>query len=106
MHRTSEVLLPFCVTNLCSFQYVPVVCACLLVKYVDFFHNLMQFHQFIWGRGLGVFGALPEDRWWGLDYGGDSAGEIFSEYTPLRAFNLVNSLIFPSAGKCIPFCTC
>ena len=37
MHRTSEVLLPFCVTNLCSFQYVPVVCACLLVKYVDFF---------------------------------------------------------------------
>ena len=49
MHRTSEVLLPFCVTNLCSFQYVPVVCACLLVKYVDFFYNLMQFHQFIWG---------------------------------------------------------
>ena len=37
MHRTSEVLLPFCVTNLCSFQYVPVVCACLLVQYVDFF---------------------------------------------------------------------
>ena len=37
MHRRSEVLLPFCVTNLCSFQYVPVVCACLLVKYVDFF---------------------------------------------------------------------
>ena len=33
-----------------------------------FFHNLMQFHQFIWGWGLGVFGALPEDRWWGLDY--------------------------------------
>ena len=29
--------------------------------------------------------------------GGDSAGEVFSEYTPLGAFNLVNSLIFPSA---------
>ena len=29
--------------------------------------------------------------------GGDSAGEIFSEYSPLGAFNLVNSLIFPSA---------
>ena len=29
--------------------------------------------------------------------GGGSAGEAFSEYTPLGAFNLVNSLIFPSA---------
>ena len=28
--------------------------------------------------------------------GGDSAGEVFSEYTPLGAFNLVKSLIFPS----------
>ena len=28
--------------------------------------------------------------------GGDSAGEVFSEYTPL---NLVNSLIFPSARE-------
>ena len=31
--------------------------------------------------------------------GGDSAGEVFSEYTPLGAFNLVNSLIFPSARE-------
>ena len=31
--------------------------------------------------------------------GGDSAGEVFSEYTPLGALNLVNSLIFPSARK-------
>ena len=31
--------------------------------------------------------------------GGDSAGEVFSEYTPLEAFNLVNSLIFPSARE-------
>ena len=38
--------------------------------------------------------------------GGDSAGEVLAEYTPLGAFNLVNSLIFPSArAKCIPFCT-
>ena len=96
MHRTSEVLLPFCITNLCSFQYVPVVCACLLVKYVDFFHNLMQFHQFIWGWCLGL--SL---RTGGGDLitGGDSAGEVFSEYTPLGAFNLVNSLIFPSARE-------
>ena len=31
--------------------------------------------------------------------GGDSAGEVFSEYTSLGAFNLVNSLIFPSARE-------
>ena len=31
--------------------------------------------------------------------GGDSAGEAFSEYTPLGAFYLVNSLIFPSARE-------
>ena len=31
--------------------------------------------------------------------GGDSAGEVFSEYTPLGAFNLVNSLTFPSARE-------
>ena len=31
--------------------------------------------------------------------GADSAGEVFSEYTPLGAFNLVNSLIFPSARE-------
>ena len=31
--------------------------------------------------------------------GGDCAGEIFSKYTPLGAFNLVNSLIFPSARE-------
>ena len=31
--------------------------------------------------------------------GGDSAGEVFSEYTPLGTFNLVNSLIFPSARE-------
>ena len=31
--------------------------------------------------------------------GGDSAGEAFSEYTPLGAFNFVNSLIFPSARE-------
>ena len=31
--------------------------------------------------------------------GGDSAGEVFAEYTPLGAFNLVNSLIFPSARE-------
>ena len=31
--------------------------------------------------------------------GGDSAGEVFSEYTPLGALNLVNSLIFPSARE-------
>ena len=37
--------------------------------------------------------------------GGDSAGEVFSEYTPLGALNLVNSLIFPSAREVIPFCT-
>ena len=30
--------------------------------------------------------------------GGDSAGKVFSEYTPL-GFNLVNSLIFPSARE-------
>ena len=48
-----------------------------------------------------MFGALPEDRWWGLDLitGGDSAGEVFSEYTPLGALNLINSLIFPSARE-------
>ena len=65
MHRTSEVLLPFCVTNLCSFQYVPVVCACLLVKYVDFFSQF----DVISPVHLGVrVGSLPEDRWWGFDY--------------------------------------
>ena len=31
--------------------------------------------------------------------GGDSAGEVFSEYIPLGAYNLVNSLIFPSARE-------
>ena len=31
--------------------------------------------------------------------GGDSAGEVFSQYTTLGAFNLVNSLIFPSARE-------
>ena len=31
--------------------------------------------------------------------GGDSAGEVFSQYT----FNLVNSLIFLLSGKCILF---
>ena len=34
-----------------------------------------------------------------LIIGGDSAGEVFSEYTPLGAFNLVNSLIVPSARE-------
>ena len=31
--------------------------------------------------------------------GGDSPGEVLSEYTPLGVFNLVNLLIFPSARK-------
>ena len=31
--------------------------------------------------------------------GGDSAGEVFAEYTPQGAFNLVNSLIFHSARE-------
>ena len=35
--------------------------------------------------------------------GGDSAGEVFSEYTPLGAFNLVIYLIFPSARSAYPF---
>ena len=37
----------------------------------------------------------------GLDLitGGDSAGEVFAEYTTLGAFNLVNYLIFPSARE-------
>ena len=34
-----------------------------------------------------------------LIIGGHSAGEVFAEYTPLGAFNLVNSLIFPSARE-------
>ena len=34
-----------------------------------------------------------------LNTGGDSAGEVFAEYTPQGAFNLVNSLIFPSARE-------
>ena len=65
-----------------------------------FFHNFMQFHQFIEGEGLGL--SL---RTGGGDLitGGDSAGEVFSEYTPLGAFNLVNSLTFPSAREVHPF---
>ena len=43
-----------------------------------------------------MFEALPGGD---LITGGDSAGEVFSEYTPLGAFNLVNSLIFPSARE-------
>ena len=31
--------------------------------------------------------------------GGDSAGGVVAEYTPLGVFNLVNSLIFPSASE-------
>ena len=31
--------------------------------------------------------------------GAHSAGEVFSEYIPLGAFNFVNSLIFPSARE-------
>ena len=34
-----------------------------------------------------------------LFQGGDSTGEVFAEYTPLGVFNLVNSLIFPSARE-------
>ena len=65
---------------------------CLLVKYVDFFlNNLMQFHLCL-GLSLRTGGG-------DLITGGDSAGEVFSEYTPLGAFNLVNSLIFPSARE-------
>ena len=31
--------------------------------------------------------------------GGNSAGEVFAEFTPLGAFILVNSLILPSARE-------
>ena len=31
--------------------------------------------------------------------GEDFAGEVFSEYTPLGSFNMVNSLLFPSARE-------
>ena len=31
--------------------------------------------------------------------GGDSGGGVFAEYTPLGTFNLLNSLIFPSARE-------
>ena len=75
---------------------MPVVCACLLVKYVDFFHNLMQFHG---GEGWVCLGLSLRTGGGDLITGGDSAGEVFSEYTPLGAFNLVNSLIFPSARE-------
>ena len=67
MHRTSEVLLPFCVTNLCSFH----VCMpfCKICGLLSQFDAISPVHLGGGGWvGLGVFGALPEDRWWGLDY--------------------------------------
>ena len=73
---------------------MPVECACLLVQYVDFFS---QFDA-ISPVHLGVrVGPLPGGG--DLITGGDSAGKVFSEYTPLGGFNLVNSLIFPSARE-------
>ena len=48
------------------------------------------------GGGLGV---LVRTGGGDLITGGDSAGEVFSECTPLGAFTLVNSLIFLSARE-------
>ena len=64
----------------CSFQYVPVVCACLLVQYVDFFSQFDAISPVHFeGEGLGL--SL---RTGGGDLitGGDSAGEVFQN-TPL-----------------------
>ena len=65
-----------------------------------FFTILCNFTSSFEGEGLGL--SL---RTGGGDLitGGDSAGEVFSEYTPLGAFNLVNSLTFPSAREVHPF---
>ena len=62
MHRTSEVLLPFCVTNLCSFQYVPVVCTCLLVKYVDFFSQFDAISPVHLGVRVGCVWGSPRGQ--------------------------------------------
>ena len=79
---------------------MPVVCACLLVKYVDFFSQFdANFTSSFGGEGWVCLGLSLRTGGGDLITGGDSAGEVFSEYTPLGALNLVNSLIFPSARE-------
>ena len=79
---------------------MPVVCACLLVKYVDFFSQFdANFISSFGGEVWVCLGLSLRTGGGDLITGGDSAGEVFSEYTPLGAFNLVNSLIFPSARE-------
>ena len=75
------------------------VCACLLVKYVDFFTISCNFTSSFGGEGWVCLGLSLRTGGGDLFTGGDSAGEVFSEYTPLGAFNLVNSLIFSSARE-------
>ena len=63
MPRTSEVLLPFCVTNSCSFQYVPVVCmpSCTICGLFSQFDAISPVHLRVrvwaspWGQVLGTW---------------------------------------------------
>ena len=54
------------------------------------------------GVSVGCVWAPPRTGSVDLITGGDSAGEVFSEYTLLGTFNLVDSLIFPSLASHTP----